>query len=363
MIGTDKLKDLLQKRKPRTDSVEEGERSGRTGTDPLLELFENRNALKREYERVHAEYSQLKETSDDLQDRYAEIERQFSGLESMLMDPEHGQNAIVYYRLRAVWDLCRQQLQSLAEDLSARHQKMERERQVQIFQTEKRTRVEDAFARVRAAEADRRAVEEGLKGLEGEMARYTRFWHYFKRKALQGSLDEARTRLQRLAERKKEAEAGLELAKAEEPPEYPGLTLSAKREINISLIALAQYLVLHFNAHTIAEMARNAYVKPVSDVHFGLADECLQMTARIREVISLLRVDSDRSEKLRLRAEYLRAHLRFADDQQAVPEADSVQEIQPAMGGSKSAIDVGAKALPINVIDNGYWGLDEIMLE
>lgn len=363
MIGADKLRDLLPKRKSRDAREQNGEHAHDAGADPLLELFENRNALKREYERVHAEYARLKETSEDLQDRYTEIERQFSGLETMLMDPEHGQNAIVYYRLRAVWDLCGQQLQNLAEDLSARHQKMERDRQVQLFQAEKRTRVEDAFGRVRAAETDRQTVEEGFKGLEEEMAKYTKLWHYFKRKALRGALDEARTRLERLEERKREAEAGLEVAKAEEAPEYPGLTLNAKREINIALIALAQYLVLHFNTHTIAEMARNAHIKPVSDVHFGLADECLQMTGRIREVISMLRGDADRAEKLRLRAEYLRAHVRYADDSAAVPEADSVQEIQPAMGGSKSAIDVGAKALPINVIDKGFWGLGEIMIE
>lgn len=42
-------------------------------------------------------------------------------LEQMLADPEHAQNAILYFQLRAIWDRCRHDLSAMAERFREKH--------------------------------------------------------------------------------------------------------------------------------------------------------------------------------------------------------------------------------------------------
>ena len=73
----------------------------------LVELFENRNLIKRELDQVSTERDLLKADAGDLRIRNEELQRQLTNLEQMLADAERGQSAIIYYRLRAVWNTCK----------------------------------------------------------------------------------------------------------------------------------------------------------------------------------------------------------------------------------------------------------------
>ena len=98
----------------------------------LVNIFQDRNLLKRKLDEAEAERTVLRADVEDLRKRHDELQRQLSSLEKMLIDPERGQSAILYYRLRAVWDTCRQQIKALAEELSTRQEQLERERLVSL---------------------------------------------------------------------------------------------------------------------------------------------------------------------------------------------------------------------------------------
>ena len=147
----------------------------------LVDIFHNRNLLKRKLEEAEAERDVLRADVEDLRKRQEEAQRQLTDLEKMLADPEGGQNAILYYRLRAVWDTCRNQLRALAEDLSNRQDQVERAKYTTQFEQQRAAQVADLQRLIEILDRDRQALAAGIAGMEQQVAKLKRFWHKKKR--------------------------------------------------------------------------------------------------------------------------------------------------------------------------------------
>ena len=79
--------------------------------------------------------------------------------------------------------------------------------------------------------------------LQQQRSRLMRFWHYFKRRAL----DQRIAAATRCARRSgwpcsATARAAAEELEKETPPEFPGLSVEARRAINLAAIACAEVL-------------------------------------------------------------------------------------------------------------------------
>ena len=84
-----------------------------------------------------------------------------------------------------------------------------------------------------------------LAALESERARVNRFWHYFKRRALERRIHGAQAAARAAAEHRWRRRRRLSRRSSDEPlPEFPGLSLAARRAINIAAIAYAEVLCL-----------------------------------------------------------------------------------------------------------------------
>jgi hypothetical protein len=145
-------------------------------------------------------------------------------------------------------------------------------------------------------------------------------------------------------------------------PAYLGIGIPARRAINVAMLAMTQYLYLHFMEHDIAQMARSAGTKPVSDTYFGPANDCLAMGVKMWEVVTKLRNDTLRNEKLKHRSEYLREKLSYASDADCVPEESSTGYLLPTTSNS-AAIDTNLNAIPVNVLALNYWDIQNLMLK
>ncbi|MFI4921157.1 MAG: hypothetical protein ACHQAZ_05920, partial [Gammaproteobacteria bacterium] len=60
----------------------------------LVNIFQDRNILKRKLEEAEAERSVLRADVEDLRKRHDEAQRQLASVEKMLTDPERAQSAI-----------------------------------------------------------------------------------------------------------------------------------------------------------------------------------------------------------------------------------------------------------------------------
>lgn len=327
----------------------------------LLELFENRNALKRELEQVRSERDALRAEVKELRARYDELQRQLASLEQMLADPGKGHNAIVYYRLRAVWETCRQQLRALAEELSSRYEKNQRTAFDADFERERNARLQELSQRFEKLEREHRTLRDDLNELQQQAAKLGKLWQRGQRAGLQRRMDALLAQIKPLETQKLEVLAETEKLRKTKLPPWPGIDLPARRAVNLSLLALAQYLYLHFTEHNIAEMARSAGTKPVADVNFGMLEDYQSIHSHIYEVVAKLRGDKARPDKLRFRAEYLRRTATYVSDKDTVPEESCLDYISPA-SQSAPTIDADASPVAVNVLRLNYWDIQSVLL-
>lgn len=330
--------------------------------DQLVEIFENRNLLKRELEEVSAERDVLKADVEDLRVRYEELSRQQTTLEQMLADPEKGQNAILYYRLLAVWKTCRNQIRLLAEDLSTRQDQVERNKFLEDFERDRKSKLDELAKQLMDVDRERASVQSGIDEMQQGLKKLTRFWHRGKRKRLENDIINASEHVAPLETKKREILARIDQTKKLKPPPWGGIGIPARRAINLALLSLAQYLFLHFTEYNISDMARSAGTKMVSDVNFGMANECLKIGNQIHEVVLKLRNDKNRPEKLKHRTEYLRQKAVFTNAQDTIPEESCLDYLMPA-SKSEPTIDTEAHAVAVNVLRLNYWDVQTLLLK
>lgn len=330
--------------------------------DQLVEIFENRNLLKRQLDETTEERDELKTEVEDLRVRHGELHRQLTVLEQMLADPEKGQNAIIYYRLQAVWNTCRNQIRAHAQDLSNRQDQVERSKFLEEFEREKKSRLDELARNLSGVEHERALVQSGIDEMQQGLTKLKRFWHRGKRKRLENDIINASEQLPPLETKKREIVARIEQAKNLKPPAWGGIGIPARRAINLALLSLAQYLYLHFLEHNISEMAHSAGTKSVSDVNFGMANECLKIGNQVYEVVVKLRNDKLRPEKLKHRTEYLKGKAIFSGPQDTIPEESCLDYLLPASKGG-TTVDTEAHALGVNVFRLNYWDLQNLLLK
>ena len=328
----------------------------------LVDIFHNRNILKRKLEEAEAERAVLRADVEDLRKRQEEAQRQLTDLEKMLADPEKGQNAILYYRLRAVWDTCRNQIRAMAEDLSNRQDQVEHAKYTAQFEQQRAAQLADLQRLIEILVRDRQAVAAGIADMEAQVTKLKRFWHKKKREKLMQEIEDAYAKLAPIDKRKLELLAKLEHTRKAPVPHYLGIGIPARRAINVALLSMAQYLYLHFTEHDIGEMARSAGTKPVSDVRYGMANDCLKIGTQMWEVVMKLRNDTARPEKLKHRSEYLRQKLTYASDGDSVPEESSLDYLLP-WSANAPTLDLRVNAIPVNVLRLNYWDIQNILLK
>ena len=223
--------------------------------DRVLALFRNRAELKKAYGELEEEIYRLKDRVKQQEGATQRVQEMLSALEARLGVTEAAYPALVFYQLRRLWQAGRELIEQFVADLA--RQQDERERRAHLAEHNRRQ-----FARARTLEqqldrgasARAEAARTISPSCEAERARLTRFWHYFKRRALRHA-SRARGRRSRRAARVELAAARGRggRARAEPVPEFPGLSLEARRAINLAAIAYAEVLCLR-----LAELRRRS---------------------------------------------------------------------------------------------------------
>lgn len=327
----------------------------------LEQLFENRNRIKRELDQVRAERKLLQDELQSLRRRHLESQRQLGSLEHMLADAERGQSALVYYRLRAVWNTCRRQVQILAQDLNGRFENAERAEFEQHQDKDRGRRLDDLTRQFEQLERERRNLRNGLQNLQRQREGLSRFWQKGRREVVQFQIDKVTRQFGPIETRKLGLLSAIEGLRDQNPRPWPGIGTASKRTVNLWLLALAQYLYVHLARCQIAEMARSAGTKPISDVNFGLLNDCLAIGNHIYEAVVRLRRDRSRPDTLRAHTERLRYIATYASDEDTVPEESCLEYIAPPIS-TDTVIDAHTQAVAVNVLRLNYWDVQSSLL-
>jgi len=328
----------------------------------VLELFRNRAELKKAHGALQDEAFRLNDLIKQQEGATQRVQEMLATLEGRLGSPETAYTALVFYQLRRLWQSGRELITAFVADLH--RQQEERERKAHLAHHNRRQ-----FARRQSAEKQRATAQElheqALQrhgALESERAALTRLWHYFKRRALAQRIEAERVAVDQAAAALGQAQLALEEMTRAGDPQFPGVSLAARRAINLAAIAYAEVLCLRVATlkAPLVELARQATgQREVSD-DYGSPKECVLLMGQISRAQKLISTRVGLAEEIRARGERLQRVARYRTANDSTPLTDSLafSEGDVLAGAALGSV---APRLP-NVLGEDIWDLFRILL-
>jgi hypothetical protein len=304
--------------------------------DRVVDLFRNRAELKKAYSATQEELQQLKDRIKQQEGATARVQEMLQGLEARLSSPATAYPAIVFYQLRELWTLGRSLLDSFVTDLAAQREEHERRQFLADYnraQFARRQTVESTLRNCEAAAFEARAE---VSRLEQQLSQFQRWWHFFSRRALRAQLQPANIRSLLAAQDLDAARQAQEALLAEPEPAFPGISVLARRAINLAAIAYAQLLCERLAKTQLLEPARDASSRrePPED-SYGDRARCESMIADIQRARLVMQQNAMLQQELKVRVEAYKPLAAYRQDGDTMPAAES---LGAAIGSARTQV-------------------------
>jgi hypothetical protein len=287
------------------------------------------------------------------------VQEQLDALGNLLGDPKTGFGALVFFHLRALWKTCHQQLSAFTTDLTRQQEAREMAKHKAETEAVKNARLADVDRRLQAAAAAADLQRRNLAAAQSELGRLTAFWHYFKRRRRQKSLESLRTQVVLADAAVGDVHAERSAIDHEAAPEFPGISLAARRNINLAIISFAELLCEHVDAYGLTARAKEAVARRVHEMSFGTRADCEGYMQRVQKAQIDVANRKQITGALKAKLDRLRATCDYRNNADTVPTADS-------LAPSAAAIDLTKAAKPAtgtwNVLAEDYWDLYTLLL-
>jgi len=331
--------------------------------DQLLRLFWNRAELKREFAKVQRERERMIDQLRAQESLVLRSQQRLEQLEGLLADPARAANAAVFYQLRGIWAYGKRRLARLARDLSFRQQEREGQREVGRFEEHRQAALMAIERRLQPLEQRRTQLESELVAVHAQRLERTGFWNYFARRRLdaqQVSLTAALKSVDEQVERYTRARSE-KLKEKVDVPEVVGI--DGKRFVNLSVIALAQELLLEFSEKDVAAHARDASLRQVNEASYGDIQTCRELSRLIEGVLRRVERMDELAGRVRRRAEYLRVIANYRRDSDTTPAPDGLSSIPVELTRDGEPWPVkGSQEVQVNILADEYWDIHSVLL-
>jgi hypothetical protein len=325
----------------------------------LMQLFQNRAGLKKAYADLKDEFHLLRDRLKQQEGATIRIQEQMDALGDLLGDPKTGFGALVFFQLRALWKTCHQQLSTFAADLTRQQEAREVAKHQADVDAEKNARLADADQRLRAAGAAADEQRRHLAEEQQQIGRLTAFWHYFKRRRRLKALESLRHHVVAADAAVGDLHAERSAIVNETAPEFPGLSLAARRNINLAIISYAELLCEHADAYGLAARAKEAVARRVHEMTFGTRADCEGYMQRVQKAQLAVANQKQIGSLIRVKLERLRATCEYRNTADTVPTADSLSPPVTDLDFDKPK---AAPANTWNVLAEDYWDLYTLLL-
>ena len=319
----------------------------------LIQLFRNRAELKKVLAEAQDEVHRLKDRVKLQEGATGRVREQLQRLEALLGQPVSGLHCLVHYQLRELWEAGHNQIASLVRELAKAREERERKQFLadlnrQLFERQQRARA--SAARAENAAADVRAR---LGAVHSALAASQRWWHYFRRRELQ------RQRLaiesESVSTENELQEVRAQLAKIEEESgaKYPGLSLDARRMLNLTMLGAAQALALRVTPHTLVKRIIDAMSRSEPPMEGGPEQAMAAMQEIARARAALTQNAEGLAAEARRLADHLAAHVQYRLPGETQPRDDSVyQALRSALGRGQQ--------MHWDLLGQDLWGLSAL---
>ena len=328
--------------------------------DRVLALFRNRAELKKAYGELQEEIYRLKDRIKQQEGATSRVQEMLNALEVRLGMPESAYPAVVFYQLRRLWQSGREIIEQFVADLVRQQEERERRQHLAEHNRRQFSKREAAEKQLRSAETAAAEAIMNVSALESERARLTRFWHYFKRRALEHRITDAKNVAAAANFTLTEARAAAEAVEKEPLPEFPGLLIETRRAINIAAIAYAEVLCVRLAKTPLVSLAREATSRREATDEYGSREECEALMEEIDRARTLVQSRTNIAQEVKARSERIRQIARYRGAPDTAPMSDSLAFTE---GDIMDAEATGASAARMpNVLSEDTWDLFRVLL-
>lgn len=325
--------------------------------DRLVDLFWNRAQLKKEFAQLRAERAGLRERILHQEGQILRAQQRVEELEGLLADPTQAANAGVFFQLRALWGYGRRRLMRLSRDLATHERERTQRAGQHAFEQGREAELAELDARFAAARERVRDAQQVSMQL-AKRRRSLLAWF-----GIGPGREEAELAHEALTHARIERDDLEQLRKSklhEAAPDGGELVLSSRRRVNLAVLALAQELLLHFEADDLAAQAREAVSRQLSDVDYGSASVCRRLSRKMAEQMQKFESITDLPARIRRRSRYLQSCARYRLETDAVPVSGCFTTIPCALDDSGQPVN--GQAIATNVLVDEYWDLYAVLL-
>ena len=326
----------------------------------LMQLFQNRAGLKKAYADLKDEFHLLRDRLKQQEGATIRVQEQLDALGDLLGDPKTGFGALVFFQLRALWKTCHQQLSTFAADLTRQQEARELAKHKAEADAAKDARLTEVGERLQQASEEADLQRRNLAAAQNEIGRLTAFWHYFRRRRRQKALEVLRSQVVVADAATGDLHSERSAIEREPAPEFPGISLAARRNINLAIISFAELLCENVDAYGLAARAKEAVARRVHEMNFGTRADCEAYMQRVQKAQAVVSSQKQITVALKAKLDRLRATCEYRNNADTVPTADSLAPPLPELDPAKNPKPAGAAAW--NVLAEDYWDLYTLLL-
>jgi hypothetical protein len=324
----------------------------------LMQLFQNRAGLKKAYADLKDEFHLLRDRLKQQEGATIRVQEQLDSLAELLAESGTGFSALVFYQLRGLWKTCHQQLSEFATELIRTQEARETARHKADCDAARRSRLVDVDHRLQLAAGKADLQREHLAAAQNELSRLTAIWHYFERRRRNKSLEGLRQAVVVADAAVGDLHAERSTIGSEALDEFPGISLAARRNINLAIISYAEMLCETVDAQGLAARAKEAVARRVHEMSFGGRPECEDYMQRVQKAQQAVVSQKQVTASVKTKMERLRATCEYRNSADTVPTADSLAAVPT---DPEKAARVAAPPA-WNVLAEDYWDLYNLLM-
>lgn len=336
-------------------------KGGAEGKSPeeerLMQLFQNRAGLKKAYADLKDEFHLLHDRLKQQEGATIRVQEQLDALGELLGDPQSGLGALVFFQLRALWKSCHQQLAGFAAELTRQQEVREVEKHKTDMLSIQATRLSEVDERLRAASATADEQRALLNAAQGQLSRMTAFWHYFRRRRLQKSLETLRSQVLAADAAVGDLHAERSTIEGEPLAEFPGISLSARRNINLAVIGYAELLCEQVDEFALTARTKEAVARRVHEMNFGSREDCDSYMQRVQKALAVINNQKQVTGAVKVKLDRLRSTSQYRNSADTVPSAESLMAVPPPNDAGHAV-----PAASWNVLSEDYWDVYTLLL-
>ncbi len=324
----------------------------------LMQLFQNRAGLKKAYADLKDEFHLLRDRLKQQEGATIRLQEQLDALGDLLADPVTGYGALVFYQLRGLWKTCHHHLSAFAADLTRTQEAREAARFKAECEAARASRLADVDRRLQIAAQKADLQRQHFAAAQSELSKLTAFWHYFERRRRAKSLEVLRQAVVTADGEVGDLHAERSAIEGEAADDFPGISLSARRNINLAIISYAELLCETVDAFALTARAKEAVARRVHEMQFGGRAECEDYMRRVQSAVAAVMNQKQITGPVKAKMERLRAICEYRNSADTVPTADSLVSAPPEPGRDGR----GQPAALWNVLAEDYWDLYTLLM-